>query len=173
MTTRYLIFGAVCAVAAAVLALVLWWPEEETFRQTLQCNDTTYVVSTGTKDGQCVTTIPERKVRCEDGSNYASAECGKGCRESRGAGVCKEAPINVDREKASEGKLSIQCGNVVYEISTGTEKGICAWSGPADDPALPRTRIRCRDDQSFASASCKKGCEGVRGSGSCEVIKLR
>jgi hypothetical protein len=181
--SRYLIFGAicVCAVAAAVLALVLWWPEGGALKSSLECNETAYEVSTGTEDGQCVTETfrdGRKTIRCEDGSNYASAECGKGCGQSGGAGVCKEVaktskpqletPTNIDEEHASEGKLSIKCGDVLYEISTGTGKGVCAWTG-----SLPRTMIQCSDGEGFASASCTKGCEKVRGSGSCEVIKLR
>ncbi len=180
MTIRYLILGALCVVAAVFITLLLW--PEDLLTGSLECDETAYEVSTGTDDGQCVTeALYERqiKIRCEDGSNYASAECRKGCGESGGAGVCKEVAkqkkpdsTNVDQEQMSKGRLSIRCGDAIYAISTGTGKGLCAMTGPSDR-SLPRIRIRCSDGEAFASAECRKGCEKVSGSGSCEVIKPR
>lgn len=54
----------------------------------LACDSKTYLISTGTDSGDCVTGIGNGD--CKDGANSSSATCKDGCGASTGKGTCTE-----------------------------------------------------------------------------------
>lgn len=59
----------------------------------IKCGNTTYEVSTGTKDGSCSASgptpdSPNNYATCSDSGGKASANCSNGCGPTTGAGSC-------------------------------------------------------------------------------------
>ncbi|MCI0428234.1 MAG: hypothetical protein L0Z46_09485 [Nitrospiraceae bacterium] len=60
---------------------------------------------------------------------------------------------------------SLECGNKVYEVSTGTSKGNCTIT-VVDGKSHG---ANCDDEGNKSDVSCAKGCGATSGSGSCTV----
>jgi hypothetical protein len=61
---------------------------------------------------------------------------------------------------------SLQCGSTIYQVSTGTNSGIC---GPTNGTG--GTGVNCTDNKGnlLSDASCTAGCGTSTGSGSCTI----
>jgi hypothetical protein len=95
------------------------------------------------------------------------------CTEREPARACVNAAISGVLSPNGSGATviyatsSIKCGNTIYEVSTGTDGGNCATSGPQNEP---RNSVGCTDSGgNQASASCGEGCGASTGAGSCKI----
>lgn len=63
---------------------------------------------------------------------------------------------------------SIKCGDRVYEVSTGNNKGQCSVRG-VEGEEDHMVNCSTADGKNVANATCALGCGDTNGSGSCKI----
>jgi hypothetical protein len=168
---RRLVEGGAIAAAVGAVGFAAEPPQPKTTVSELSCHGITYVLSTGTSDGECLMVGAERdaKAMCLDrDSNASYATCADGCLASNGRGSC-----SLSGEEPMGGSFLLACeSGDRYVLRTRTGRGICRADRPEDAGAGADRAARCADGKSHSiEASCAKGCGRARGSGMCGRYK--